>query len=67
MTFYQRICMLYQVAHTGLDPQAHLAHLVHLEEMEEGLDQLMWASTLQNTFRVSYVFIYFGLSNATIE
>lgn len=64
MTFYQRICMLYQVAHTGLDPQAHLAHL---EEMEEGLDQLMWASTLQNTFRVSYVFIDFGLSNATIE
>lgn len=44
-------------------PQAlkgHLDSLVHLEEMEVGLDQPMWASILQNTFRVSFVFIYFG-------
>lgn len=47
-------------------PQAlkgHLDSLVHLEEMEVGLDQPMWASILQNTFRVSFVFIYFGLCN----
>lgn len=59
-------CILHQVAHSTQVPQAHLAHLVHLEETEEGLDQVTWANTLQNTFRVSYVFIYFGSSNATI-
>lgn len=50
----------YQVAHPDLAPQALLDHLVHLVEMGAGLDQLMWANTLQSTFRVSYVFYYFG-------
>lgn len=31
----------------------HLDHLVHLEEMDTTLDQLMWANTLQNIYRVS--------------
>lgn len=30
----------------------HLDHLVHLEEMDTTLDQLKWASTLQNIYRV---------------
>ena len=63
-------CVDLQVAHTVLLPQAlkgHLDCLVHLEEMEVGLDQPMWASILQNTFRVSYVFIYVGLYNVRLN
>lgn len=63
MTFCAMIFVLYQVAHTVLALQAHL---VHLEEMEVILDRLMWASTLQNTFRVSFVYINLGLCNTTI-
>lgn len=40
------------VVHTAVVHLAHLAHLVHLEEMDQVLDQLMWASILQNTFTV---------------
>lgn len=43
----------FQVAHIALAPQALLDNLVHLEETEVHLDQPMWASTLQSTFRVS--------------
>lgn len=48
------VCV-HQMAHT-LEAhqvhQVHLDHLVNLEEMDMTLDQLMWASTLQNIYRV---------------
>lgn len=40
------------MAHTLEAHLVHLDHLVHLEEMDTILDQLMWASTLQNIYRV---------------
>lgn len=41
-----------QMARTLEAHLVHLDHLVHLEEMHTTLDQLMWASTLQNIYRV---------------
>lgn len=44
--------MFSQVAHSDLVHQVNQAHQDHLEEMELGLNQLMLASTLRNTYRV---------------
>lgn len=55
--------MFSQVVHSDLAHQVNQDHQDHLEEMEEmdlGLDQLMSASTLQNIYRVSCVFIEIG-------
>lgn len=49
---------LEQVVHMAMVHLAHLALLVHLEEMDWVPDQLMWASTLQNTFTVSHTIFY---------
>lgn len=49
------ILCVHQMAHTLEAHQVHLdrlGHLVNLEEMDTTLDQLMWASTLQNIYRV---------------
>lgn len=43
------------------------AHQDHLEEMELDMIQLISASTLLNTYRVSCVFIKIGLSAVTNE
>lgn len=42
----------FRVDHSVQAPQGHPDHQVLLEEMELDLDHLMWASTLQSTFRV---------------
>lgn len=59
--------MFSQVAHSDLAHQVNQAHQDHLEEMELGLDQLMLASTFQNTYRVRCIFIETGFSTVTDE
>lgn len=59
--------MFSQVVHSDLVHQVNQAHQDHLEEMELGLNQLLLASTLRNTYRVRCVFIEIGFSTVTDE
>lgn len=59
--------MFSQVAPSDLAHQVNQDHQDHLEEMDLGLNQLMSASTLQNIYRVSCVFVEIGFSTVTDE
>lgn len=59
--------MFSQVAHSDLVHQVNQAHQDHLEEMELGLNQLILASTLRNTYRVRCVLIEIRFSTVTDE